>query len=242
MLVFGFSFCILLHLSSQQTSNSQCSSYEISVTGSKSNFVSGTYNLVEFSENRSSYKHESMDLYLYYSDRTEGSRWLVDAGSWYLDETKRNAGGNAGYIYARTSYGNGPPTGTGMSWGSAYQDNPSVSIECLDKACGEAPAECWTDMARGLCEAINQPTTTIVGRSLNQACDPAMKSFAMMIRGLCDGLFGAEYTVSTTAASCVASGGSCFDSASGISSPCCSGLTCTPSNSGGFICMDSRPK
>ena len=35
-------------------------------------------------------------------------------------------------------------------------------------ACGEAPAECWTDMARGLCEAINQPTTTIVGRSLNQ--------------------------------------------------------------------------
>ena len=82
---------------------------------------------------RSSYKHESMDLYLYYSDRTEGSRWLVDAGSWYLDETKRNAGGNAGYIYARTSYGNGPPTGTGMSWGSAYQDNPSVSIECLYK-------------------------------------------------------------------------------------------------------------
>merc|ERR1712095_31756 len=192
MLVFGLLFCILLHLSSQQSSNSQCSSYEISVSGSKSNFVSGTYNLVEFSENRSSYKHESMDLYLYYSDRTEGSRWLVDAGSWYLDETKRNAGGNAGYIYARTSYGNGPPTGTGMSWGSAYQDNPSVSIE-----------------------------------SLNQACDPAMKSFAMMIRGLCDGLFGAEYTVSTTAASCVTSGGSCFDSASGISSPCCYGLTCT---------------
>ena len=35
-------------------------------------------------------------------------------------------------------------------------------------ACGEAPAECWIDMARGLCEAINQPTTTIVSRSLNK--------------------------------------------------------------------------
>ena len=41
--------------------------------------------------------------------------------------------GNAGYIYARTSYGNGPPTGTGMRWGSAYQDDPSVSVQCLDQ-------------------------------------------------------------------------------------------------------------
>ena len=77
-------------------------------------------------------------------------------------------------------------------------------------------------------------------------CDPAMKGLEMMIRGLCDGLFGAEYTGgSTTSASCVASGGSCYDSESGISSSCCSGLTCTPSTSGGGItgyCMDTRPR
>ena len=35
------------------------------------------------------------------------------------------------------------------------------------QTCGEAPAECWTDMTRKLCEAVNQPTTTVVGRSLN---------------------------------------------------------------------------
>jgi len=247
MLFFALMLCVILSLSSQQEVDSQCSSYEISVSGSKSNFVSGTYELFEFSGNRSSYKHESKDLYLYYSDRTEGRRWLVDAGSWYLDESKRNAMGNAGYIYARTSYGNGPPTGTGMSWGSAYQDDPSVDVECLDQACGEAPAECWTEMVRRLCEAISQPTTTVVGgRSWNPTCDPAMKSFEMMTRGLCDGLFGAEYTGgSTTASSCVASGGSCYDSESGISSTCCSGLTCRPSTSSDGIigiCEDTRPR
>ena len=67
-----------------------------------------------------------------------------------------------------------------------------------------------------------------------------------MIQGLCNGLFGAGYTGgSTTEASCVGSGGSCYDSESMSFSSCCSGLTCTPSSSGGGIsgyCMDTRPR
>ena len=41
------------------------------------------------------------------------------------------------------------------------------NLSLQQTGCGEAPAECWTDMARKLCEAVNQPTTTVVGRSLN---------------------------------------------------------------------------
>ena len=123
------------------------------------------------------------------------------------------------------------------------------------QTCGEAPAECWTDMARKLCEAVSQPTTTLAGRSFNPskikhlidrgkksksiftACSPAMESFEMMIQGICNGLFGAEYSGSSTAASCVGSGGSCYDSASGASYACCSGLSCIPSTyHGGGVC------
>merc|ERR1712227_852009 len=105
------------------------------------------------------------------------------------------------------------------------------------QTCGEAPAECWTDLAMKLCEAVSQPTTTVVGRSFNPTCDPAMESFGMMIQGICNGLFGAEYSASSTGASCVASGGSCYDSASGATFPCCSGLSCIPSvYYGGGVC------
>ena len=67
-------------------------------------------------------------------------------------------------------------------------------------------------------------------------CDSAMESFGMMIRGICDGLFGAEYTGSTTASSCVGEEGVCYDSVYGISNSCCSGLTCTPQSSRTFTC------
>ena len=67
------------------------------------------------------------------------------------------------------------------------------------------------------------------------ACDPATESFGKMIHGICDGLFGAEYTGSTTTSSCVAPGGSCLDMATGTSYSCCTGLTCIPSNYGGTV-------
>ena len=73
---------------------------------------------------RSSYKHDSRDLYLYYSNGTNGGWWLGE--ELY---GKKNV-----YIYAITTATS--PT-TGLKWGSNYNGIPSVtvSVQCMTTGC-----------------------------------------------------------------------------------------------------------
>ena len=79
------------------------------------------------------YKHESRNLYLYYSPRADKnswsypSRWMIDSGGWYLNPSRRDV--PQGFIYALSSAST--PLSK-MEWKSVYGDTPTVKIEKIE--------------------------------------------------------------------------------------------------------------
>ena len=86
--------------------------------------------LFKLNINRSSYKHEKKELYLYYNKRPEGSRWLIDNGKWYNNVTKRNEGKNSGAVWAETT-SNVPSTG--LKWRKGKNIEIPVKVQCTDR-------------------------------------------------------------------------------------------------------------
>jgi len=88
-----------LYLYSTTPTLDEYKSYTIVVNGMIDPVISGIYKFFERLNARSTYKHETKDLYLYYSkNHVTSSRWMIESGTKYLDLSSRNT--PDGLIYA----------------------------------------------------------------------------------------------------------------------------------------------
>ena len=78
---------------------------------------------------RLSYKHDKKDLYLWYSQRSVGSRWMISTSELYNYTGQRERAN--GYIWAETT---SEVPSTGLEW-KTKDGNTDVEarIECLDQ-------------------------------------------------------------------------------------------------------------
>jgi len=220
MLAFGLLFCVLLNLSSQETFDSSCASYVVSVKERGRRWISGTYNFLGSNGTRPSFKHESKDLYLWYStEGTEGSRWLISNGK------RRNSAKYPGLIWAETTT---DMPSTKLEWKRIVKiigtmtaiSDINVSIGCV--GCVESSQICFDNIG-----IILHPGETLPCCS-GLTCAPSPENYNI---GKCT---DPSLVVSTTSpASCFIEEQTCFNFArleneDMVLNSCCSGMICTP--------------
>jgi len=226
MLAFGLLFCVLLNLTLQETFDSSCASYVVSVKERGRRWISGTYNFLESNGTRPSFKHESKDLYLWYrSEGSDGSRWLISNGK------RRNSSKYPGLIWAETT----DMPSTELEWrrivktmdtdGNVFMtaiSDINVSIGCV--GCVESSQICFDNTGIILNPGITLPCCS------GLTC--VLSSENSNIIGKCT---DPSVVVSTTSPTCLREEQTCFDPATIedldedlVLNSCCSGMICTP--------------